>query len=432
MHDDRPAFDRPHLNPNLRGLSPSATVATQERCNRLLGEGRKIYKMGLGQSPFPVPESVVAALRDNAFQKDYLPVKGLFELRDTLARRHTRLFGIECNADRVLIGPGSKELMFLLQLVFGGDVLIPSPAWVSYEPQARIIGRRVVNISTAAADNWQLTPDQLEAVCRQDPARPRLLILNYPANPTGASYSKDALAGLAAVCRKYGVIVLSDEIYSLLRFEGEHHSLLPLYPEGTIYSSGLSKWCGAGGWRLGTFIFPKELTWIEEAMAVVASETFTSTSAPIQYAAIQAFEGGPEIERYVDDCTRILKALAEYTHEKLQSSGLPTVKPEGGFYCFPDFAALREPLKARGISHARQMTEAILEETGVAILPGVEFGRPASELTARIAFVDFDGGKALAAQREEANGAKDPAFIRTHCARTVEAVDRIAEWVKQL
>jgi aspartate aminotransferase len=129
-----------HINLNVRGMRRSATVAINERCNELLANGREIFKLGLGQSPFPVPECVVEQLRINAFQKDYLPVAGLKALREAVAGYHHNRDGFPATADDVLIGPGSKELMFLLQLVYYGEVVIPTPAWVSYAPQAQIIG----------------------------------------------------------------------------------------------------------------------------------------------------------------------------------------------------------------------------------------------------------------------------------------------------
>src|SRR5690606_14763661 len=132
-----------HLNLNVRGMTPSATVAINELSNDLIAQGEEIFKLGLGQSPFPVPEPVVQALRDHAHEKDYLPVKGLRALRHEVAAYHGRLHGIAGDADDVIIGPGSKELMFLLQLVYYGDIVIPTPAWVSYAPQADIIGRKV-------------------------------------------------------------------------------------------------------------------------------------------------------------------------------------------------------------------------------------------------------------------------------------------------
>jgi aspartate aminotransferase len=230
---------------------------------------------------------------------------------------------VACTGEDVLIGPGSKELMFLLQFVYYGDLVIPTPSWVSYAPQARIIGRTVHWLPKREADEWMLTADQFEAFCALDPDRPRIVILNYPSNPTGASYDQSQLEALADVARQYQVILLSDEIYGELHHAGRHVSIARFYPEGTIISSGLSKWCGAGGWRLGTFAFPRDLAWLRDAMAAVASETYTSTSAPIQYAAVRAFRGGLDIERYLVNSRAILSALGKSLTAKLCTAGVP-------------------------------------------------------------------------------------------------------------
>lgn len=419
-----------HLNLNVRGMKPSATVAINERSNALIAEGRQVYKMGLGQSPFPVAAPVVEALREHAAEKDYLPVKGLKTLRDAVAAYHHRAHGIERTGDDVLIGPGSKELMFLLQLVYYGDLVIPTPAWVSYAPQARIIGRRVELLETSAADGWRLSPARFEAFCAEDPDRPRLVILNYPSNPTGGTYESEDLQALAEVAEKYRVVMLSDEIYGELHHEGKHDSIARYYPEGTIISSGLSKWCGAGGWRLGTFLFPPRMRWLLDAMAAAASETYTSTSAPIQYAAVTAFEPNAEIEQYLVRSRRILEALGRWCHRTLIDAGIHCATPTGGFYLFPDFSAFQQPLAARGIFDSPAICSALLDETGVAILPGSEFGRPASELTARLAYVDFDGQAALDAVAALApDAALDDAFVREHCPRVTAAIEALCAWL---
>ena len=420
----------PRVNPNVHGLPPSATVAINDRCNELRRQGREIFKLGLGQSPFPVPELVVEALREHATEKDYLPVQGLRGLREAVAEHHRRTFGIGCSADDVLIGPGSKELMFLLQLVYDGQLVIPTPCWVSYAPQARIIGRPICQLPTSFDDDWLLTPDRLDELCDADRIQARLLILNYPSNPSGTTFSKDRLAELAEVARERDLLVLSDEIYGKLHHDGEHHSIVPLLPERTIFSGGLSKWCGAGGWRLGLFVFPKSLGWLREAMSAVATETFTSTSAPIQYAAIRAFQGGREIEEYLEQSRRVLRAVGSRLTQLLKQAGVRVHDPEGGFYQFPDFTPLQDSLHGRGIQTSASLCERLLEETGVAILPGVEFGRPAEELTARLAYVDFDGSAVLEAARQvPSEQALDDRFPDRHCRSVVEAVRRLCEWL---
>ena len=212
-----------NLNLNVRGLKPSATLRINELSNQLIKEGKTVFKFGLGQSPFPVPESVVEALRQNAHQKDYLPVKGLYELRKAVAGFNLRHQGIVTDPDDILIGPGSKELIFLLQLVYYGDLLIPTPSWVSYSPQARIIGRHVHWIPASPDNNWRMSPELLDMVCRDDPDRPRIVILNYPSNPTGNTYPIERLKLLAQVAKKYKVILISDEIYGMINQIGRAH-----------------------------------------------------------------------------------------------------------------------------------------------------------------------------------------------------------------
>ncbi|GAB4361918.1 MAG: pyridoxal phosphate-dependent aminotransferase [Gammaproteobacteria bacterium] len=420
-----------HLNLNVRELSQSATLAINERCAQLRAEGRDVFRLGLGQSPFPVAAPVVQELRANAHQKDYLPVKGLPQLREAVANYHRRQEGVEYSSDDILIGPGSKELMFLVQLVYYGDLVIPTPSWVSYAPQATIIGRHIRWVPTRPQDGWRITPEGLDALCHRDPRRPRIVILNYPNNPSGMTYSLRELEAVAEVARRYRVILLSDEIYGEVQFNGQHASIARFYPEGTIISAGLSKWCGAGGWRLGTFAFPSNLRWLLDAMAVVASETFTSTSAPIQHAAVRAYEGGIEIERYLWNSRRVLGRLGTECARRLQAARVAVDTPEGGFYLFPDFSPFADRLAKRGIHGSADLCERLLDETGVAILPGSEFGRPADELTARIAFVDFDGARALvSAETVPLDTDLPDDFLDQHCATVLTAIDRLCDWIQ--
>lgn len=421
-----------NLNLNVRGIQVSATLEINERIKLLHDQGKRVYRFGLGQSPFPVPQVVVDELKVNAHHKEYLPVLGLHELREAVAKYHRRTEGIEYTCEDVIIGPGSKELMFILQLVYYGDLVISSPAWVSYAPQAAIIGRKIQILETHSYNDWRLIPETIEELCKGDPDRPRLIILNYPANPTGGTYKIDELKAIARMARKYKIVLLSDEIYGELHYKGQHVSIARYYPEGTIISSGLSKWCGAGGWRLGTFTFPKSMHWLRDAMAVVASETYTSTSAPIQHAAVRAFQGGIEIERFLWQSRRILKLIAKNIADTMRKTGFNVIDPQGAFYLFPDFTPFAEKLFERGISNSRDLCSRLLDDTGVAFLPGSVFGRPAEELTARLAFVDFDGSRALAAAEQvPADKQLNSEFLKTYCANIIEGIDKVCEWVQK-
>jgi len=420
------------LNLNVRGLGVSATLAINEKSNSLKKEGKKIIKFGLGQSPFPVPSQVVEELRKNAFQKDYLPVKGLPKLRETIAEFNFKVEKVSYSPDNIMIGPGSKELIFLLQLVYYGDLIIPTPSWVSYSPQAKIIGRHVHWVETKKENQWRLTPEKLEEICSSDPDKPRIVILNYPSNPTGYTYPLDRLKQLAQVARKYQVILVSDEIYGLLHHNNQHVSIARFYPEGTIISSGLSKWCGAGGWRLGTFSFPENLSWLQNALAVVASETFTSTSAPIQYAAIKAFELGQELEEYLNNSRKVLKSIAKSLTHKLNEMYVDVQLPHGAFYLFPDFDYYRDKLLKIGVSNSYELCQKVLENTGVALLPGSDFGREKNELTCRLAYVDFNGSQALNYVQNINQNSLNDNDLKEFCPNISEASEKLGNWLADL
>lgn len=421
-----------YLNPNIRDLQESPTLRINQRCRELSAAGKLVYRLGLGQSPFPVPDSVVNALRLHAPEKEYLHVQGLEPLRETVASFHRNKDGVHFLPENIIIGPGSKELLFLLQMIFEGEVIIPGPSWVSYLPQARIIGNVIHVLQTRREQQWRLMPEDLEHFCEQHKETPLLLILNYPGNPDGMTYSAEELEKLANVAARYKMFILSDEIYAQLHHEGGHVSIARFYPEATIISSGLSKWCGAGGWRLGTFSFPPQLQWMMRAMAAVASETYTSVSAPIQFAAIQAFRCGAEIEDYLWHVRKILTRLGMETAAILREAGVHTHLPTGAFYLFPDFSDYREKLAAKGIFNSRQLCETLLEETGVAILPGADFNRPEEELTARLSYVDFDGAKALlASYRLPLHEPLEEGFTEQYCGKVKQAARLITAWLLQ-
>lgn len=416
------------LAPAARNLPPSATLAINEHSNALIAAGRQVYKLGLGQSPFPVPPTVVAALKAHAHEKDYLPVRGLPALRQAIVDHAERHLGLRYSPDLVLVGPGSKELIFQAQLVLDVEVVIPSPSWVSYAPQGQLTGRAVRWLPTRRAERWHLDPAVLDAHCRAEPDRHRLMILNYPNNPNGATIPPARLEAIARVAREHQVLIISDEIYGLVDHEGRHDSIARFYTEGTVISSGLSKWCGAGGWRLGAFLFPDQLRWLADAMTAVASETFTAVSAPIQHAAITAYRGGEAIDRYLLHSRRVLSALGRWCATALRQTGYDVDPPEGGFYLFPDATAQRQALGAMGIRTSAELCDRMLEDTGVATLPGTAFGRDPEELTFRLSYVDFDGEAALAAS-EQQQADLDEAFLRRCCPRVLDAVAAMAAWL---
>ena len=418
---------RPQIRETIQHLVPSATLLINEQSKKMIASGKNVYRLGFGQSPFPIPDSIVRELRQQAHQKDYLPVRGLPALREAVAKYAHRKLSIACTPEDILIGPGSKELIFTCQLAYDATLYLPAPSWVSYAPQASILGKKVVWMPTYEKDDWLLSPNTLRQYAAPDKGN-KMLILNYPNNPTGTSYTAKQLQALAAVVKDYGFLVISDEIYGELLFDTPRISLANYYPEGTIISEGLSKWCGAGGWRLGTFIIPKEHRRLLNAMASIASETFSAVSAPVQHAAVIAFKGNEEITWYLQKIRRVLAAIATYAYRSLKAIGITMPPAAGGFYLFPNFKRHQTFLQRKGIHSATQLCDKLLQETGVALLPGSAFGRPEEELTARLSFVDFDGANILDSVKAPF-GKLDDAFVKRHCPQITAAMTAIRKWL---
>ncbi|MBZ9557733.1 MULTISPECIES: aminotransferase class I/II-fold pyridoxal phosphate-dependent enzyme [unclassified Modicisalibacter] len=379
------------------GTPASDTLLINEQSRLLEAHGKRVYKFGFGQSPFPVFAPAVAALAEHAAEKAYLPVQGLAALREQVAAFHRATDGSDWQAERVLVGPGSKLLLFaLIKALPEADILIPAPAWVSYAPQARLAGQRAARLAADFATRWQVTAERLEAHCQAEPERLKVLILNAPGNPTGLSPTPDEQRRLVEVARRHGVLVLADEIYAMLDHAGAHRAFARDYPEGTVTTSGLSKWCGAGGWRLGVMHVPAALgDELFQRLIGLASETWSSVTSPVQYAAITAYTPSPALTAYVERQRRILAELGQWCAARLDAAGVRTHAPDGGFYLFPDFEAYRERLATRGITTSAELTRCLLDQAGVALLPGSAFGAEPAQLTARLAYVDFEGAALL-------------------------------------
>ena len=409
------------LQNNILGLKTSATLAINELSQQLIKEGKEVFKFGLGQSPFPVPDIIVKELQKNAHQKDYLNVSGLIGLREEVANYHSNKNQYKYNAESVIIGPGSKELIFQTQLVLNCDLLLPSPSWVSYEPQAQIINKKVHWIKATAETNWHLDPEELDKTCASLNSVNKLLILNSPNNPSGTTHGN--LKELANVAKKHNVIIIADEIYAELDFTGEYKSITHHYPEKTIVSSGLSKWCGAGGWRIGTLVFPDELSYIRDSVRTVASETFTAVSAPIQYAAIKAYS--EDHSEYLENSRLILKMIGDYIYKELSSVGVICQKPQGGFYMICDFSNVVN--KTHEINNDKTLCQKILNDIGFAMLPGSDFGMEEDKLLSRIAFVDFDGSKALKMISKEKPSSDN--FLDLTCPKIAKGISLLKDWI---
>lgn len=415
---------------HIDNISSSSTLDMKLKLENMIKNGHQIYKFGIGQSPFPVPENMVFQLSISSHFNSYVSSQGLYELRSQIADFYKKYTITTISPEQIIIGPGSKELLHLVQMVFDCDIIVPNPSWVSYIPQAKINSNNVLLLDTTMDNNWKITTFELEKILKNTNSK-KMLILNSPNNPTGQVYTECELINLSKILRKYNTLVLSDEIYSEFSFT-EHHSIYKYYPENTIICSGISKFLSAGGWRLGFLIVPNELSYFKNLIINIASETFGSVAHPIQLASIVGFDTNT-IQPYTHLCKKILMIISNYIYDKLVENNIMVKKSMGAFYLFPNF---NSKLKAINLlneynsiqnmkfSFCQWVFTKLLDETGIGVLPGTDFGRPSNELTCRISFVDFDGNLLIKkGQTEIINN-----NIIQYCPNITEGISNLIKW----
>lgn len=444
------------LDDRVRYIKPSATLAINEQVTAMRKAGRDVYHLGFGESRFPVHPKLIDALRVNADKHAYLPGQGLPELRQAVAGYYQRQLKISIEPSQIIVAPGSKILLYALLLCIRGDLLLPSPSWVSYKPQAMLLGKRVLWIPTRVREGHRVQPARVVdaiARARREGADPRILLLNSPHNPTGVIFQRRQLESVLAICRSEGITVVSDEIYALIpHVEQAHLSASQIFPEGTVLTGGLSKHLSLGGWRLGVGVVPNSVAGnrLMNALISVASETWSAVSGPIQFAAALAYSDDPEIERYRRACTQLHAIRTRYLFRQLTAAGVECATPGGAFYVYPCFGPWRLQLRRMGVYTSDQLASFLLSTLQMATLPGSEFGAPPQDLCLRLAtsYLDFEGGDAdgerlLAVFADSsisrtrlfaAEGNGDDrhvlGFIEAHCPRLVEATQRLVEGVQ--
>ncbi len=350
-----------------QNLGTETAFEVLARANKLAAEGRSIINLGIGQPDFATPDNIVqAGERALAEGKHgYTPGAGIPELRDAVARDLQRRHGAEVDPDTVLITPGAKPVMFFAALLMGepgAEIMYPNPGFPIYESVIRFSGATPVPIELHEADGFTFDPDQ---VLSQINERTRLIILNSPANPTGGVYSRDQVERLVEGLEQWpDVVILSDEIYSRILYEGLEHTSWLNYPQlrdRLIVLDGWSKTYAMTGWRLGFGVFPPALFPYAERLAI---NSYSCPNAATQYAAIEALDGPQEA---VDIMTTAFDERRQVIVKELNDvPGVSCVNPLGAFYAFPN-------ISETGID-ARTLQERLLEEAGLAVIAGTSFG----------------------------------------------------------
>lgn len=422
------------LRSNMQQLKFSPTLAINERVRMAKLDGVEVLHMGFGQSPFPVHPIIKTALEGSSGANEYLPSSGLDELRIASKDYYIHKLGLDLRRYDAVVGPGSKALIFAIQMAVEGDLLLPVPSWVSYGPQSELLQDQVIPIPTEIKDNYHITAQSLEWViheAKKEGKNPKKLILNYPNNPTGLTIDPQRLADISQVCRKYEVLVISDEIYGLTNYLGDHKSIASFFPDGTIITTGLSKHLSLGGYRLGVALIPENLNAIQAAVTRFASETWSCVAAPIQFAALKAFENDKTIETYIQTCNRIHQRVTGYLRDYLLKFGIEYPSPQGGFYLYPDFGIYQEPLNRLGIHTSEQLALLLLEKQHLATLPGSAFGDKPENLRLRLASCDYNGQFVLDTFTAEPERSPD-SFIQACCPKIQLGCQRLQEFFEVL
>lgn len=431
----------PHfrLSPVLgESLTPSPTLYINERVQEMWAAGQEVLHLAFGESRFPVHPKLAQALAENAHRKSYLPGPGIPELRAAVAGFYSRRLGIRVQPEQVITAPGSKALLYAFQMAVDGDLILPTPTWVSYAPQARLLGKEVLTVPANPATGHDLTIENLRRTVARSRHDQHELILTTPNNPSSRMTPQELLSALADFCREANVLVLSDEIYGFVPHNHvRHHSIVEYYPEGTVILGGLSKHLSVGGWRLGVAVVPPgEMgQTLLRAVNKIGSEIWSCASAPVSYAAVVAYSGDPEIEAYIDECAHLHSVRTQYFWRGLAELDISCARPQGGFYLFPNFDRWRPALAARGVHTSEDLSRYLLEKWHIATLPGSVFGTPPEELSLRFAtsYVDMETDeKAWRILELHRAGVDDDTLMREHHPGMNEALRRIRLFLEEL
>jgi aspartate aminotransferase len=425
----------------IRDLKASATQAMNERVHEMWATGHRVYHLGFGESRFPVHPRLAEAFRANVHRHSYLPALGTWELRETIAQFYQRMFKMTVSADQVVVGPGSKALLYALAMALGEEVILPQPSWVSYAPQARLLGKPILWVPTKLESNYCLEVDDLRRAIgedREEWGNPELLIVNSPNNPTGTMLPPDKVQALARFAREEQLMVLSDEIYALTGHGRiPHTSIAHHYPEGTIVLGGLSKPLSLGGWRFGVAILPAGGAGesLCRALQNIAGCIWSCVAAPVQFAALVAYSNDPEIDDFVAMCARMHAIRTRYLYDRLVGAGIACAEPSGAFYLFPSFTKWKTPLATLGVRNSDDLATHLLERYELATLPGAAFGSPPGELSLRLAssYLDADTDEKAGSLVEAFQADPDPVrFIDSHHPHLREAAARLVEFAADL
>ncbi|TDM15448.1 pyridoxal phosphate-dependent aminotransferase [Macrococcus bovicus] len=361
------------LSQRVQKLTPSSTLAITAKANELKAAGQAVIGLAAGEPDFNTPENIIQA----AFKAveegktKYTPAGGLPKLKEAIQQKLERDEGLRYELNEIMVASGAKHALYnLFQSILdeGDEVIIPIPFWVSYPEQVKLAGGEPVYVTTDESTEFKVTADQLDSVLSD---KTKAIILNTPSNPTGAIYSREELQAVADWAVQHQIIVVSDEIYETLVYDGEHISIAALgedIKKLTVIINGVSKSHSMTGWRIGYAAGDRQLI---KAMTDLASHSTSNPTTPSQWAAIEAYEGD---QTFLREMNKTFKSRLDAIYPQLMEiPGIECIKPKGAFYLYPN---VKETVRLCGLDNADQFVEELLETSLVAVVPGSSFGSP--------------------------------------------------------
>lgn len=362
------------LSRRVQSIKPSPTLAVSARASALKAQGRDIIGLGVGEPDFDTPEHIKQAGIEaiNAGFTKYTAVDGTAELKQAIIDKFKRDNGLDYTAKQILVSCGGKQSYFNLAQALlnpGDEVIIPAPYWVSYPDMVLLAEGKPVIVETSLAQNFKLTPEQLAAAITP---KTRLVTLNSPSNPTGIAYTKAELAALGEVLLQHPhVLIASDDMYEHILWADEPFANIvnacPALYDRSIVLNGVSKAYSMTGWRIGYAAGPAPLI---NAMKNIQSQSTSNPTSISQVAAQAALEGD---QTCIQDMLTEFKKRHDYVVERLnQIKGVRCLPSQGAFYAFPDMSEAIQNMD--GVNNDIELAEKLIEQAGVALVPGSAFG----------------------------------------------------------
>ena len=366
-----------HIAQRIQSMEPSATLEMAKKSRELKSQGLDIISLSLGEPDFDTPEYIknagINAIVNNITK--YPPVAGFMELREAISTKFKRDNNLDYKPSQVVVSTGAKQSLaniFLSVLDEGDEVIIFAPYWVTYYEQIKLAQGVPVVLQSDISSDYKINPEELKEAINE---KTKLIIFSSPCNPSGTVFSKENLSEIADIVKDHPeVVIISDEIYELINFEGKHESIAQFdsVKEQTVIVNGVSKGFAMTGWRLGYIAAPQ---WLADACIKAQGQITSGTSTVSQMAAIEALSQSPS---KVDYMVKEFKERKEIVVAGLNAiDGVICNNPTGAFYVFPDVSAFfGKSYEGKAINNASELALFVLEQGKVSIVTGDAFGTP--------------------------------------------------------